>query len=325
MSAAFALVCLTPMVSWFRDHQNRLAGSVVVDVTPSGHPYLRGDTGLVVLAVVVLALAIALVTAAASARTRGDLSWRHACAAVSMAIPVVAVGVLAAVLAPALDTSAGGAGPGHLWVALALVVALFAGAVGALLVRPEYPRPREISDAERRVWSGPGAGVPLTTFLWPIGTAVLAAMVALAQPSLAVSLGVWMVAVVLLLLRIRGTHPRVEIDEDGVRMLLGHRVRAHAQLADILEVDVVHARPLRDFGGWGLRVGRGGNIGWVTRRGPALHVRRHFAGDMVITLDDPYEAVAVAKSLLTVQPARHVAQERSGPQRSDSQAGASSG
>jgi hypothetical protein len=322
VAIVFAVVCLLPMVLWFTDHRAGFADSLELDRLPTGSVLGHASSVTIVAVTCAAAVLVALLAAVGSARVRGDLSWRHACAAVSLAAPVVGTGVLAAILLPQLDVPANGRPPsGHLWLALALTGSLFAGVIGALLVRPGRlaepgfaPDPDDPTDPDR-AWAGLGAGVPLTTFLWPIGTAVIAVMVAISQRSLVVAMAIWCLAVVLLLLRIRGTHPRVLIDADGVRVLLGRRVRAHAQLADVLDVDVVHARPLRDFGGWGLRIGRGGSIGWVTRRGPALHVRRHYGGDMVITLDDPYQAAAVTRALLDGR--------TNSTQASDSAAGAS--
>ena len=55
--------------------------------------------------------------------------------------------------------------------------------------------------------------------------------------------------------------------------------------------------PLREFGGYGWRIGKDGSRGFVTRSGEALVVERVGEPPVVVTVDDAAEAAAVLNTL----------------------------
>lgn len=85
----------------------------------------------------------------------------------------------------------------------------------------------------------------------------------------------------------------VRVDERGltVRSLFGVP-RFRVRLADVAAVDAVEVRPLRHFGGWGLRRRRG-MFGVVMRRGPAIRVRRADGTFFVVTVRDAPSGAAL--------------------------------
>jgi hypothetical protein len=68
-------------------------------------------------------------------------------------------------------------------------------------------------------------------------------------------------------------------------------------LEDIAAVGVVEISPLRDYGGWGWRLGRRGRPGAVFRAGPALEVTRGDGRRFVVTVDGAGEAAALLTTL----------------------------
>lgn len=93
----------------------------------------------------------------------------------------------------------------------------------------------------------------------------------------------------------------VRIDDGGlqVRALLGIPFwRISPQR--VASAGVVDVAPLVDFGGWGVRLGRGARTGVITRAGEALQVRRRDGRALVVTVDD----AATAASLMSAVAAR---------------------
>jgi len=86
----------------------------------------------------------------------------------------------------------------------------------------------------------------------------------------------------------------VTVDGSGlqVRGLLG--LPAWRIAPDLIaSAGTVEVAPLADFGGWGVRLGRGGRTGVITRAGEALHVRRRDGRALVVTVDDAGTAAAL--------------------------------
>jgi hypothetical protein len=54
---------------------------------------------------------------------------------------------------------------------------------------------------------------------------------------------------------------------------------------------------MRDFGGWGWRVGRGGRVGVVTRKGEGLLVERTGGRSIVVTVDGAAGAAGLLNAL----------------------------
>jgi hypothetical protein len=79
----------------------------------------------------------------------------------------------------------------------------------------------------------------------------------------------------------------VRVDDSGLllRSALGWP-RIRVPLDEVVRADVTEVRPVRDFGGWGLRVGRGGRVGVVLRGGEALLVQRTGGRSVAVTVDN---------------------------------------
>lgn len=91
---------------------------------------------------------------------------------------------------------------------------------------------------------------------------------------------------------------RVTADPGGLRVvgLLGIP-RLHVPVEDIERASVIEVDPLRDFHGWGLRWGRHGRTGVVTRGGEALLVARRRSRDLVVTIDDARTGAALLNAV----------------------------
>jgi hypothetical protein len=80
----------------------------------------------------------------------------------------------------------------------------------------------------------------------------------------------------------------VRVDPAGVslRSQLGWP-RTFIPVNEVEYADVLMVNPLADFGGWGWRVGRGGRVGVVLQRGPALQVVQTGGRALVVTVPNP--------------------------------------
>lgn len=98
----------------------------------------------------------------------------------------------------------------------------------------------------------------------------------------------------------------VTVDREGltVRSVL-RWPRYRVPLDEVVRADVTHVSPLRDFGGWGWRVGRDGRVGVVLRRGEALQVTRTARRSIVVTVDGAATAAGVLNALVDRSRPRH--------------------
>lgn len=118
---------------------------------------------------------------------------------------------------------------------------------------------------------------------------------------IAVLLWSWVPAAVLVVagLVVAGlTSWRATADVGGLRVvgLLGVP-RLRVPVEDIERASVIEVEPLRDFRGWGLRWGRSGRTGIVTRRGESLLVSRRGHRDLVVTIDDARTGAALLNAV----------------------------
>ena len=94
-------------------------------------------------------------------------------------------------------------------------------------------------------------------------------------------------------------HWTVIVDRDGltVRSIL-RRPCFRIPLNEVEMAEVVEVRPLREFGGWGIRSGMtGGRMGVVVRKGPALQVHRTGGRVFLVTVDDAATGAALLNTL----------------------------
>lgn len=77
------------------------------------------------------------------------------------------------------------------------------------------------------------------------------------------------------------------------------RPRVVVPLAEVEHAMVVQVSPLREFGGWGLRMGLDGRVGVVLRGGESLEVARTGGRRVVVTVDDAATGAALLNTLAT--------------------------
>lgn len=186
---------------------------------------------------------------------------------------------------------------------LAAAVAAVAGAVAALLapravVSAPRGRPAEalsLAPGERAVWVGrtrlatPGIVVIAVGAVAALGAAVLANVVT----SGAVG-AVYAVPIVLLAVLLLTVSWTVRVDAAGleVRSAAGWP-RFRMPAAEVASAGVVEVQPLGEFGGWGIRGGRGRRLGIVMRSGEALEAQNRDGRALVVTIDDAGTAAAL--------------------------------
>jgi hypothetical protein len=90
----------------------------------------------------------------------------------------------------------------------------------------------------------------------------------------------------------------VRVDRTGltVRSAIGWP-RYRVPLDEVVQASVTQVSPLKDFGGWGWRVGRDGRVGVVLRTGEALLVERTGGRSIVVTVDEPAKAAGLLNAL----------------------------
>ncbi|MDO5093982.1 MAG: DUF1648 domain-containing protein [Propionibacteriaceae bacterium] len=165
----------------------------------------------------------------------------------------------------------------------------------------------EVDDEVRVAWIGRtstsrattvGLAVGCVACLIPLGVALATGFWAL----LLVAFLPMLIMVVIALIFAAG----VTIDARGVRVRgAGVLPVVTIPLAEISSASVVEVRPLRDFGGWGMRVGRGLRQGFITAGGAGLQLERgEAAPPFVITLRDAPAAAAVFNTLLARRESR---------------------
>jgi hypothetical protein len=189
--------------------------------------------------------------------------------------------------------------------AVAIAAALVLGALVAAAMPGDAPLPatgRVPAEAPRARLAGT-AGASWTgvarfghmTVVLVVGAALVAGIAVLtrsAWPTLLVAATLAIVAVMMW----RWT---VTIDDRGVlaRTVLPWP-RTVVPLEEVEHADVTTVDPVRDFGGWGYRLGRGGRNGIVLRSGEALVVHRSGSRRLVVTVDDAQRGAALLNTLV---------------------------
>jgi hypothetical protein len=147
-------------------------------------------------------------------------------------------------------------------------------------------------DGERATWiarvSSPVAFV--------VGIPVLVLAVGLVWVTRAWAVAFVNVAVLLALVTLSSFVVRVDRDGLTVRSSLGWP-RYRVPLDEIVRSDVTQVSPMREFGGWGWRVGRDGRVGVVLRKGEALIVQRTGGRAVVVTVDGAATAAGLLNAL----------------------------
>ncbi|WP_433383733.1 hypothetical protein ACQPZX_22170 [Actinoplanes sp. CA-142083] len=188
-------------------------------------------------------------------------------------------------------------------LAVTIVLPLLPAIVAALLVRGDRHDPATtpvaadaariaLSGGERAVWIRRADG----------GTGLVVGAIAIAGlVLLAVALRQWALLIVPVLLAVVfaamfGFTVRVDATGLTVRSLVGWP-GTHVPADEVERASVTEVRPIRQFGGWGWRVGRGGRVGVVLRAGNALLVERTGGRSLVVTVDDAATGAALLNTL----------------------------
>ncbi|NUO90084.1 MAG: DUF1648 domain-containing protein [Dermatophilaceae bacterium] len=191
------------------------------------------------------------------------------------------------------------------WLVPTLVLAV---AVGVALWRWGHLPPPALDGAPRHLRTGAlRLDVPDTTRLAWTGHAALPGVGILLVVLLAVTplvvvavLGVpWLLllAVAIAALLVLTGSARVAVDADGLRVTSLFLTWSRVPLERVAEARTGTVSPLREFGGYGWRIGKDGSRGFVTRSGEALVVERVGEPPVVVTVDDAAEAAAVLNTL----------------------------
>lgn len=268
--------------------------------TPDGFGSLKDAVAIPLLLVPVLAAGLWALAFWAG----HDTSVRRTAAGTATGLAAFMSGVVLGSLGGQLDLAdaadAPGVGAALAWAALAAVVL---GSVVALVVPRSAPAPaatpvdattprtplgaRERAAWSRTVTSPVGAGVGGSAVVLVAVLAVVLQLPAL----LVVAAAVAALLATMLVLRVgvdaRGMTARSPLGWPAVRVPLDEVVAAR-----VTQVD-----PFGEFGGWGYRVGRGGRVGFVLRRGESLEVERTGGRVTVVTVDDAGTAAALLNTL----------------------------
>lgn len=150
----------------------------------------------------------------------------------------------------------------------------------------------------RTVWSG-GAESP-AALVAGIGAAALMLV-------LAVLTQFWVLVIMaVLIFGLIASMSIVVVRIDGIGVLIRSPLgwpRTQIPLTEVVRADVIDVRPLRDFGGWGWRVGRRGRVGIALRGGESLLVERTGDRSTVVTVDHALIAAGTLNAL--ADQARH--------------------
>ncbi|GLW32737.1 hypothetical protein [Actinoplanes regularis] len=188
-------------------------------------------------------------------------------------------------------------------VAAAILLPLVPAVVAALLVRRDPPSPSTapvaadapriaLTDGERAVWIRRADGGP---------GLVVGAIAMIASTLLVVWLRQWALLAVPVLLAavfVATFAYTVRVDATGltVRSLIGWP-GTHVAADEVERASVTEVHPLRQFGGFGWRVGRGGRVGVVLRSGDGLLVEQSGGRSLVVTVDDAATGAALLNTL----------------------------
>jgi hypothetical protein len=158
-------------------------------------------------------------------------------------------------------------------------------------VAADAPRVRLV-DGERATWIG-RVSSPVA-FIIAVPLVVLSViMVVLAQAWVMLAIAV---AVMLLVVTLSSFVIRVDRAGVTIRSTLGWP-RYRIPLDEVVRADVTQVSPLKDFGGWGWRVGREGRVGVVLRKGESLLVERTGGRSIVVTVDGASTAAGLLNAL----------------------------
>lgn len=183
------------------------------------------------------------------------------------------------------------------WIGAGFVLAAIIGVGFALLTRPvpiapptlgRGPAALQLAPGERASWSrSVSASARILVPSLVVFVVIAAVFLLVGLPWVAV------VYVVLGAVVLSNLVWSVRVDAGGLRVRSAFGVpRFSVAASDVLEARVIPVDPLRQFGGWGIRVG-GGTWGVIIRAGEAIEVVRAGKSSFVVTVDDAETAATL--------------------------------
>ncbi|ADG74285.1 conserved hypothetical protein [Cellulomonas flavigena DSM 20109] len=294
------LATVAVAVSW----TPRLPDPLAVHWTASGAPDAFGSLKDAVAIPLLFAPLLATGMWALAFWVGRDTATRRLAAGVASGTAVLMSVAVLGSLAVQLDLADATRAPGIDGVAAwAFGAGALAGAVVAVLV-PRSPRqptaapvdpdaPRTtLAPTERAAWS--------RSVTSPVGAVVAGSAIVL-QLALAAVLrtpALLVVAVLLGLLMASMLVLRVAVDARGLvaRSPLGWP-SVRVPLDEVVAARVTQVDPFGEFGGWGYRIGVGGRVGFVLRKGEGIEVERTGGRVTVVTVDDAAAGAALLNTL----------------------------
>ncbi len=287
--------------------RDRLPEQLVRQWGVDGIPTATLPPGPLLVAVLVMPTLLSVALGAIAVSDRHPQLLRRILGGMAAGLPVLLTVTLADALRRHLDlTDPAGAPPPGPDLAVAVLAAVAVGtAVGALArddpAGPEVqqpppadaPRPAD-HDAPAR-WQGRNRTIPM-------GLRWLVAGVVVGLTALAAVTTWWLLIVpgFLAPAMLATVRFEVHVDQRGVTVtILGGRRMLEVPLEQVVGADVERIdEPFWQFGGWGLRVDTAGRLGVVTRPGTALRVHRSDGREVLITVDDAWDAAATLNALV---------------------------
>jgi hypothetical protein len=189
-------------------------------------------------------------------------------------------------------------------IVIAFVIATAAAGVAILLSPGDPPQPttESIPDDATRLPLGENEQASWIREVLSPGYHFSLAATVVAVALVVIFTGEWALAlllgVVLGFSFVAFMHFVVTVNRDGltVRSALG-RPRFRVPLDEVIKAEVVEVRPIREFGGFGIRGDGHGRIGVVIRTGEMLQVHRTGDRIFVVTVDDAATGAALLNTL----------------------------
>ncbi|MBE3000671.1 hypothetical protein IDM40_18475 [Nocardiopsis sp. HNM0947] len=127
--------------------------------------------------------------------------------------------------------------------------------------------------------------LPASLTMW--GSALLTAILAVVFWDLAVGFILLPVAFIVALLAVSMSAFSVKVDDQGVavRSIVGFPKYWFSR-SDIVRASSQDVSPMRDFGGWGVRLGGRAQKGVILKKGPALFLDMRDGSSFAVTLED---------------------------------------
>ena len=307
LPALIAIVGVVILLSW-----TDLPDPVAVHWGPTGSP--DGFSTLPAIAAVfgVSVLVVAALVTFSVARLRAShrpSAQPRLLVGMSVWFAVLLTGVLVGSIALQRGLADATAAPSVLPVlGAALVAATALGFVAGLLTpRPlalDTPPTEEpsltLAPEERAVFTRSITPSRVAIVSYAIATALVisaAVLVAVAgQPVLFVVIGI---VSLVLVVSFASLNWRLRIARTGVLLrATGGFPRFSVPIDEIAAASVVDVQPMGEFGGWGIRFGKGGRTGVILRSGESLEITRHTGRSLVVTVDDAVTAAGLINGLV---------------------------